>query len=146
MLRVRSVYFALVNMYINLVILLFKNFSRLPLPSEKGLNILTQHSRPFTTCLTHLSTASSSYTSSYSKTKPSPCPQWASGTHSLPLGVPSSHLLGLNPICCKAHLFFSFFFFYWSIVDLQCCVNLCCTGKWLSYTHIDILFKYSFPL
>ena len=37
------------------------------------------------------------------------------------------------------------FFFYWSTVDLQCCVNLYCTSKWFSYTYIYsfyILFHY----
>ena len=33
-------------------------------------------------------------------------------------------------------------YFYWSIVDLQCCTNLCCTAKWLS--NIDILFYILF--
>ena len=34
-----------------------------------------------------------------------------------------------------------------SIVDLECCVNSCCTVKWFSYTYISIYsFKYSFPL
>ena len=37
-------------------------------------------------------------------------------------------------------------FFYWRIVDLHCCANFCCSAKWLSYTHIYILFSYSFPL
>ena len=36
--------------------------------------------------------------------------------------------------------------FYWGMVDLQCCVNLCCAAKWFSdaYTHIlfCILFNY----
>ena len=35
--------------------------------------------------------------------------------------------------------------FYWSRVDLQCCVNYCCTAKWLSYTHTHSS-SYSFPL
>ena len=40
----------------------------------------------------------------------------------------------------------NFIFFNWSIVDLQCCANLCCTAKWLSYTHIDILFFKFFSI
>ena len=31
-------------------------------------------------------------------------------------------------------------FFNLSVVDLQCYVNLCCTAKWLNYTHIDTFF------
>ena len=45
-------------------------------------------------------------------------------------------------------LSFSFKKFYWSTVDLQCCVNFCCIAKWLSYTYIHIYiysFSYSFP-
>ena len=72
---------------------------------------------------------------------------------------------------CVPHFFVFVFnlFFYWSIVDLQCCVNFCYTEMWFSYiyiciyiciyvyiyiyiyihTHIYIyilFFKYSFPL
>ena len=32
------------------------------------------------------------------------------------------------------------------IVALQCSANLCHTAWWLSYTHIFVLFLYSFPL
>ena len=30
--------------------------------------------------------------------------------------------------------------FYWSIVDLQCCLNYCYTENWFSHTYIYILF------
>ena len=33
---------------------------------------------------------------------------------------------------------------YWSIASLQHCANFCCTAKWLSNTHIVILFKCFF--
>ena len=38
-------------------------------------------------------------------------------------------------------IFLSFFFlknFYWSIVDLQCCVSFRYTAKWISYTYTYI--------
>ena len=35
--------------------------------------------------------------------------------------------------------------FYWHKLDLQCWVNLCCTAKWVSLTHVHY-FSYSFPL
>ena len=36
---------------------------------------------------------------------------------------------------------------YWSIVELQCSVNFCCTAKWFRYRYIYIhSFLYSFPL
>ena len=34
--------------------------------------------------------------------------------------------------------------YYWSLGDLQCCVNFCCTAKWFSYT--SIFFLSYFPL
>ena len=37
-------------------------------------------------------------------------------------------------------------FFNWNRAVLWCCANLCCIAKWLSYTHIDVLFLHSFAL
>ena len=35
--------------------------------------------------------------------------------------------------------------FYWSLVDLPCCIWFWCTAEWLSHTYI-YSFSYSFPL
>ena len=69
----------------------------------------------------------------------------------------SSGILDLHFVCPVlflltsdqgCHFWLTFFFFnssifYLSMVDLQCCTNFCCTGKWLSYAHTDILFWFT---
>ena len=42
------------------------------------------------------------------------------------------------PYFITVHLIF--LFFNWSKIEFQCCMNFCCTVKWLSYTYICILF------
>ena len=39
-----------------------------------------------------------------------------------------------------------FIYFYWSIVDLQCCVSFRCTAKWFSFIYIYILFSRFFSI
>ena len=36
--------------------------------------------------------------------------------------------------------------FYWSIIDLQCCLSFWCTAKWFSYTSIYLFFIIFFPI
>ena len=47
--------------------------------------------------------------------------------------IPIPHLA--YPRCFKHMVFF--LFIYWDRVNFHCRANLCCTAKWLSYTHIS---------
>ena len=46
----------------------------------------------------------------------------------------------LSKIMPYFHLFLNQYFKNWSIVGLQCCVNVCYTAQWLSYTYICVFF------
>ena len=52
------------------------------------------------------------------------------------------HLMGLLWKVVVAAIFKNLF--HWSIFDLQCCVNFCCTAKWLNCTHVSISFHILF--
>ena len=68
-----------------------------------------------------------------------------------PITLPTSRTL-LAPMChsrntvCIYSTKLSKIHFYWSIVNLQCCINFYYTAKWYSYISIFFLFIYSFPL
>ena len=59
-----------------------------------------------------------------------------------------SVLIALQSVCqivlwrTDKHFFFNLF--HWSLVDLQCCADLCCTAEWLSHPYICILFHILF--
>jgi len=58
---------------------------------------------------------------------------WA-GTHTSHSGTTTSipHVISRKDSGLSFEIYFFLFKFYWSIANLQCCINLCCTAKWLS--------------
>ena len=44
--------------------------------------------------------------------------------------------IDLTGLCIKHRVSSFIYLFYWSIVDLWCCVNFYCIAKWFSYTYI----------
>ena len=60
-----------------------------------------------------------------------------------PQGKPKNTGMGSLSLLCKFRKKY-----FWSIVDLQCCISFRCTAKWISYiyTHISILSNILFPL
>ena len=46
----------------------------------------------------------------------------------------------------EARCAFYYYFFYWSIVDLQCRVSFCCTAEWLSFTDTYVPFFMFFSI
>ena len=49
--------------------------------------------------------------------------------------------LSFNSMHCSSLSFRLIFFFYWSVVDVQCCVNFFYTAKWLSYMFMCMCTK-----
>ena len=43
-----------------------------------------------------------------------------------------------NLVCFISLISFSFFFFNWVIIALQCCISFCFTAKWISYMYTYI--------
>ena len=73
-------------------------------------------------------------------------PSWEPSWHSWELSsLIKSQMAHDQPIFHSTMNSQNIFFSTWSIVDLQCCVNFCCTAKWFSYTHTHTHI-YSFKI
>ena len=40
-------------------------------------------------------------------------------------------------------VFVNCFFLYWSVIDLECCINHCCMAKWFNFTYVHIFIIFS---
>ena len=66
---------------------------------------------------------------------------WRRKWQPTPVFLPGKFHGGLQSTVSKSQPRLSNWAHYWCIVDFQCCINFCCTAKWLSYTHVYILFN-----
>ena len=80
-----------------------------------------------------------------------------SGLQSLPNCHPCCRMLKKPPPARQPHFsrkgkwsrmlyLCSSVFFYLSTVDLQCCINFCCTAKWFHFTYVYIFFFIFFSI
>ena len=84
---------------------------------------------------------SSSSSSCCSQKGPLGMEEWAQKCFTLLVPQPPRGLAAALPPIQPSNESQCPYLFCWSVVDLQCCVNVCCAAKWFHYIYFSILFS-----